>query len=193
MRPHSVVEASRRFPLHPSHQPKRWPISWTRHLHGIAAEQEVTDPGAACTYQRLQGVTHLPAIEVVGDAQVTPATMRERAPKEALWAQVIQIPRQPREVAVDGLAGRMGQIGACGGGRHVEGLARECHDRAQFFKGGVRAQTEQRPLAARGGLLADGIGRGAGAAKSHHAVPGLGDKTTQRCPGYPQAIDEIGS
>ncbi len=96
-------------------------------------------------------------------------------------------------MAVDGLVWRTGQIGACGGGRHVEGLARECHDRAQFFKGGVRPQPEQRPLAARGGLLADGIGRGAGAAKSHHAVPGLGDKTTQGCPGNPQAIDEIGS
>lgn len=74
----------------------------------------------------------------------------------------------------------------------MEGLARECHDRAQFFKGGVRAQTEQRPLAARGGLLAHGIGCGAGAAQSHHAVPGLGDQTAQGRPGDAQAINEIG-
>ncbi|WWW35635.1 hypothetical protein V8017_00355 [Stenotrophomonas rhizophila] len=57
-----------------------------RHLHRIAAEQEITDFGSTCTDECLQGIGQLPSIEVVRNAQIPAATMREGATEEALRA-----------------------------------------------------------------------------------------------------------
>ncbi|WP_457320863.1 hypothetical protein [Stenotrophomonas sp. P5_B8] len=108
-----------------------------RALHRIATEQQVADLGAACADQCLQGVTQLPTAKVFGHAKVPAPTVREGATQEALWPQVIQIPGQTGEVAVHGVIRRPGEIGSCRVGLDMDALARECHDRAEFFEGGI--------------------------------------------------------
>src|SRR3546814_15896517 len=70
-----------------------------RQVHRLPSGQQVADSRAAGAGHGKQDVAHLPAVQIVRNAQPGALAVGQGAAEEALWAPVVEEPQQARVVA----------------------------------------------------------------------------------------------
>src|SRR3546814_12984651 len=106
----------------------------------------------------MQDVAQLPAVQIVRNAGPGALAGGQGAAEEALWAQVVEEPRQARVVAGHGFD-RSHEVGAFSGGDELEPLAAQQVEGPELFDGGIGPHAPQRPGAAGVAAGAGDIGR----------------------------------